>query len=361
VQSLILTLRRNNKGILLISKTRIALALPLLLITIIALTSSLTLAGSLLKVTVVTDQTLYTYRAKVQVKENLTLSGTPVNGLVGIEVNSLNVSYESSYAHMVARTVGTLPPNLGYNITIVSVKTTNSNGTLKTSFTRGTTAYINVTVINHSAYERPVLITVLAADSDSTPITSEVLSYFQTPLAGGGEISYTAQFYIDTWVSPGPAMLYANTYSNWPSVGGFPYTAEKKFNFTILRGGAPASTVSNQQIDTASAPAIQSTGVYNVSFRLPPYAPQGLYSVNATAWSQEFSANASTEFTLARQMLGDINFDHRINILDVVAVTTIYGASSGSANWNPQCDVHPDGVINILDIVVVTSKYGETY
>jgi hypothetical protein len=297
----------------------------------------------------------------VQVNGNLTMSGTLVNGLVGIEVNSLNASYAYAYAHMVARTVGSLPPNMGFNVTIASVIPMNINGTPTASFTRGTTARVNVTVINHNLYERPVLITVLAEDCDSTPITPQVMSFFQTPLVGGGNISFSPEFYIDTWVSPGRATLYADVFSNWPSNGGFPYAPEKTANFTVLSGGAPASTISSQQTEAAGASAIQSTGAYTVSFRLPPYAPQGPYSINATGWYEEFSANASTEFTLARQMLGDVKFEHQINILDAVAITSAYGASSRSANWNPQLDVSPDGVINILDVVIVTSRYGKKY
>ena len=62
------------------------------------------------------------------------------------------------------------------------------------------------------------------------------------------------------------------------------------------------------------------------------------------------------------KMLGDINGDRKIDIIDVVAATSIYGSREGDPNWNPECDVaSPWGVIDILDVVVITSRYGQTY
>jgi len=60
-------------------------------------------------------------------------------------------------------------------------------------------------------------------------------------------------------------------------------------------------------------------------------------------------------------LLGDIDFDRKIGILDVVRVTAIYGAKSGGSNWDIMCDLDPDGVIGILDVVAVTSRYGQKY
>lgn len=72
--------------------------------------------------------------------------------------------------------------------------------------------------------------------------------------------------------------------------------------------------------------------------------------------------NNMTYGPVKMKMLGDINGDRKIDILDVVAATSIYGSREGDPNWNPECDVaSPWGVIDILDIVVITSRYGQTY
>jgi hypothetical protein len=60
-------------------------------------------------------------------------------------------------------------------------------------------------------------------------------------------------------------------------------------------------------------------------------------------------------------LLGDIDFDRKITILDVVRVTAIYGAKAGDSNWDIMCDLYVDGQINILDVVAVTSRYQQKY
>ena len=60
-------------------------------------------------------------------------------------------------------------------------------------------------------------------------------------------------------------------------------------------------------------------------------------------------------------MKEDVNADGVINILDVVAVSSIYGAKRGDPIWNPYADIDADGVITILDIVMVTRTYGTKY
>jgi hypothetical protein len=343
---------------------RMVVAFVLLSVTVVTLMLGSTLGqSSPLKITVTADPPPYTYRGKVQVEGNLTLNGAPVDGLAGIEVNSLNASYKTTFAHMVTRTalVGNPPPTSRFNITLVSVAPVADNGTRVNTFRKNANARVSVTVTNYYYNDRAVLITVFAVDSDSTPIVSQVLSLKTTLLGGGGGVVYSPQFYIDSWVSPGPAKLYANVYSGWPSSGGYPYTPEKSANVTILPATGSGYSTSNQQTLATGSPTIQSGSAYAISFRLPPNAPQGEYVVNATGWAQGWTAYGSTAFNRTRQILGDINFDHKIDILDVVSVTWAYGASSGSAMWDPKLDVQSDGKIDILDVVVLTSKYGIHY
>ena len=58
-------------------------------------------------------------------------------------------------------------------------------------------------------------------------------------------------------------------------------------------------------------------------------------------------------------ILGDLNDDGIVNILDVVVVASCYGAKPNDSSWNPLADLAPPcGVIDILDIVTLTSHYG---
>jgi subtilisin family serine protease len=58
------------------------------------------------------------------------------------------------------------------------------------------------------------------------------------------------------------------------------------------------------------------------------------------------------------RMLGDINDDDNVNILDVVLAARAYGSKPDRMNWDAFADLAPQwGVIDILDIVTLTSHY----
>jgi len=59
------------------------------------------------------------------------------------------------------------------------------------------------------------------------------------------------------------------------------------------------------------------------------------------------------------KMIGDVDGNGVIDILDLILVSTAYGSREGDPNWNPDADVtSPWGVIDILDLVTISSKYG---
>jgi len=56
----------------------------------------------------------------------------------------------------------------------------------------------------------------------------------------------------------------------------------------------------------------------------------------------------------------DVNHDAKVSILDVVKITSAYGATPLNKQWNPHADISkPFGRIDILDVVLCTSHYGE--
>lgn len=59
---------------------------------------------------------------------------------------------------------------------------------------------------------------------------------------------------------------------------------------------------------------------------------------------------------------GDVNHDGTVNILDIVAIASIYGCKEGDPNFNPEADLAPPyGVINMLDLVTCAYHYGQKY
>jgi len=58
-------------------------------------------------------------------------------------------------------------------------------------------------------------------------------------------------------------------------------------------------------------------------------------------------------------LLGDINMDNIVDIVDVSIVAYSYHTHSGDERWNAECDLNEDGVINILDLSLVAKEYGK--
>ena len=301
-----------------------------------------------------TDKSSYTYRDMVQISGSLWLSNEPIDGLVALEVTN------PDNRTLVTRTATIGTPALMGSIEIISVIPCDQNGNPKNNFIRGKeSAHVNVTVKNNDVISSiHVLITVCTYDADSTPILPQVMA-LETSIPPGGIVQFKPDIPLDSWISTGPATFYVNVFSDWLKNGGYPYNSEKSAMFNIV------STKTTSTSSSFKSVTRESDDMYNVTFRLPPDAtsgaPFGTYTINGSAYAQGYRAYTSETFDKEFQVLGDINFDHRIDILDVVSLTSIYGSKSGDSMWNPVVDVQPSGNIDILDVTVVTSKYGQKY
>ncbi len=72
----------------------------------------------------------------------------------------------------------------------------------------------------------------------------------------------------------------------------------------------------------------------------------------------EASATGSAFFIAYAKLLGDVNGDNKIDILDVALVAYAYGSRTGDLRWNPAADLDNDGVIDIGDVAIVAFYYG---
>lgn len=75
----------------------------------------------------------------------------------------------------------------------------------------------------------------------------------------------------------------------------------------------------------------------------------------------ETSDNTLTYGPIYTKALGDYNNNKEIDIFDLVFVTSRYGLTPSSPNWNIMADLMRDGKIDIFDVVKVTGVYGKKY
>jgi hypothetical protein len=68
----------------------------------------------------------------------------------------------------------------------------------------------------------------------------------------------------------------------------------------------------------------------------------------------------SIVFAGGSYLLGDVDKDGSVRLLDLEIVAKAYGSTPGDPNWNPDADVNKDGVVNLLDLMMVAGEYGKS-
>jgi hypothetical protein len=58
-------------------------------------------------------------------------------------------------------------------------------------------------------------------------------------------------------------------------------------------------------------------------------------------------------FGVEGYILGDINGDGVVNVLDVIMQAAAFGSTPKDSNWNPRADLNDDGIVNILDAIIL--------
>ena len=104
-------------------------------------------------------------------------------------------------------------------VEIVSIEPTDQQGNPVTEFTKNKMGFVKVVL----SAENPInsLVTVNLFDSE---FTSLGVGSFKTQLSGEHEIILS--FFTPEFATIGNGEIYANVFSEWPSVGGIPLTGE---------------------------------------------------------------------------------------------------------------------------------------
>jgi subtilisin family serine protease len=90
--------------------------------------------------------------------------------------------------------------------------------------------------------------------------------------------------------------------------------------------------------------------------------PEGWYAVHAyvppVPGETETDDNSFFGGWVIVTIVGDVNGDFRVNILDMTMIASSYGSHEGGSAYNPNCDINSDQRIDLLDVVIAANNYG---
>ena len=304
---------------------------------------------AVLNITAATNKPFYRIEEEnVEIRGNLTLNNSPHQGLVALEITD-------PHTVIVVRTLQTGPDPPPGNITIVDVVPCNNLGQPKDTFEKGELAYFIVTVRNNGTESKNVTITINTYDSNMAPLPS--VPSTKIPVAPSTEGDFLASIFIPDWAKAGTGKVYASALTLMPKQGGVPYCPEASATFNITGsfggGGAPGAQGS------------ENVGNYSLTFKLCIYnAKKGNYTVCASSSYRgtTTSAQAINQTTFEVELLGDVNGDGEIDIMDMAKLKSIITkiikglvTMEEALEEEPSADLNGSNSIDIFDMALLKS------
>lgn len=292
-----------------------------------------------LEVTVATDKPQYFQGDTIEIYGNLTLGGHPYEGLVALQVDKTNGET------IVARTLQTGPNPSTQEMAIIDVYTCDSEGNPKEDFQRGPGnlweyLYINVTVTNNGNTNKDITILANAYDDEMVPMGN--IPCVSKPLLAGRSTSSILSIIIPIWASLGNGVVYASVFTDFPKDGGTAYCPEKMDTFQIV--DSPGGSSQGTQSSTTNS----TVGNYSLTFELPSFdICVGNYSIYVTSNSSRQATSSAIVFE--QKLLGDVNGDHRVDVLDQRLMQIAMFTVPGDEYWNPNADMNGDDRIDVID------------
>lgn len=128
------------------------------------------------------------------------------------------------------------------------------------------------------------------------------------------------------------------------------------FNVTAYYDSIPIETKTVTNIPEGTSTVI--TFTWNTTA-----VPKGNYTISSTAsiilGETDTADNTYIDGWVLETILGDVNGDGQVNILDISLVAVSFRAEPGDPKWNPNADINNDNIVNILDISNVAKEFGK--
>lgn len=241
------------------------------------------LALSSVQIDLSTNNDSYYDMQTVGLYANLASDGTPVtDGVMAVEVDRPSLSWYPIIFRSVKGNQNPNPALFNDDLEILSIIPVNINWVPQTSFKRDGQSYFNVTLRN-TGLGKIGLITASIFDLTAVPLSAASYGARGSPMfISQGITILRFSMDIPTWATLGTATVYINIFSESPSIyGAHPMVPEKSTTFQIKSSFGPSMTIENYPNDGGVSTSIG--GVYNFSWRVPPFAVLGDYVAYAAA------------------------------------------------------------------------------
>jgi PKD repeat protein len=92
------------------------------------------------------------------------------------------------------------------------------------------------------------------------------------------------------------------------------------------------------------------------------YSVTGTYNVTLTVTDANGRTGNVTKTVIVSftALIGDINGDRQVNILDAILLGNAFGSVKDGLGWDPRADLNNDNEVNILDAIIFGNHFGES-
>jgi parallel beta-helix repeat protein len=157
---------------------------------------------------------------------------------------------------------------------------------------------------------------------------------------------------------------------------GEPYTVQVASNATVLgfkeTPGSIKISVSGESVTSGYVRIVQPVGLNatdikvfmnNTRLNFPSTDPPRSISTNGTHYFIyfAFTFNSIYEFTVAFPVMGDINYDGTVEMMDFYIASQAYLSTPEKPNWNPNADINDDGMVEMMDFYIMSQHYLEQW
>lgn len=143
-----------------------------------------------------------------------------------------------------------------------------------------------------------------------------------------------------------------------------------QINVTVLNNGNYTATFDvilyydENEIETQTVTDLTPESSLNLTFTWDTTSvSKGNYTIKAYAHpivgEVLVENNLLIDGWIKETILGDVNGDGKVNILDISLVAVSFRAEPGDPKWNPNADINNDNIVNILDISNVAKEFGK--